>query len=73
MQFILGSGSPRRLELLAQMGVTPDAIRAPDIDETPLKAELPRPYCARMAREKAAAVRRARKMERKRLERDGGR
>jgi septum formation protein len=56
MQFILGSGSPRRLELLAQMGVTPDAIRAPDIDETPLKAELPRPYCARMAREKAAAV-----------------
>jgi len=56
MQFILGSGSPRRLELLAQMGVTPDAIRAPDIDETPIKAELPRPYCARMAREKAAAV-----------------
>ncbi len=56
MQFILGSGSPRRLELLAQIGVVPDAIRAPDIDETPQKAELPRPYCARMAREKAAAV-----------------
>ena len=56
MQFILGSGSPRRLELLAQIGVTPDAIRAPDIDETPYKAELPRPYCARMAREKVAAV-----------------
>tara|TARA_R110002049_G_scaffold137350_2_gene297343 strand:+ start:23199 stop:23777 length:579 start_codon:yes stop_codon:yes gene_type:complete len=56
MQFILGSGSPRRLELLAQIGVVPDAIRAPDIDETPLKAELPRPYCARMAREKVAAV-----------------
>jgi len=41
---------------LAQIGITPDAIRAPDIDETPLKAELPRPYCARMAREKAAAL-----------------
>ena len=54
--FILGSGSPRRKELLAQIGVLPDAISAPDIDETPLKAELPRPYCARMAREKVAAV-----------------
>ena len=54
--FILGSGSPRRKELLAQIGVLPDEIRAPDIDETPLKAELPRPYCARMAREKVAAV-----------------
>ena len=56
MQFILGSGSSRRLELLAQIGVVPDAIRAPDIDETPHKVELPRPYCARMAREKVAAV-----------------
>ena len=56
MTFILGSGSPRRLELLAQIGVVPDAVRAPDIDETPLKGELPRPYCARMAREKVAAV-----------------
>jgi len=54
--FILGSGSPRRLDLLAQIGVTPDAIRAPDIDETPNKGELPRPYCVRMAREKVAAV-----------------
>jgi septum formation protein len=56
MKFILGSGSPRRKELLAQIGVVPDAIRAPDIDETPDKGELPRPYCARMAREKAEAV-----------------
>ena len=56
MPFILGSGSPRRLELLAQIGVVPDHIRAPDIDETPDRAELPRPYCARMAREKVAAV-----------------
>jgi septum formation protein len=53
MRLILGSGSPRRLELLAQLGLTPDAIRAPDIDETPAKGELPRPYCVRMAREKA--------------------
>lgn len=56
MSFILGSGSPRRRELLAQIGVVADDIRAPDIDETPLKNELPRPYCARMAREKVAAV-----------------
>lgn len=53
---ILGSGSPRRKELLAQIGVVADAIRPPDIDETPQHAELPRPYCARMAREKAGAV-----------------
>lgn len=56
MRLILGSASPRRRELLAQIGFTPDAILAPDIDETPRKGELPRPYCARMAREKAAAV-----------------
>ncbi|WP_147114872.1 nucleoside triphosphate pyrophosphatase [Tateyamaria sp. syn59] len=54
--FILGSGSPRRLELLAQFGIVPDDVRPPDIDETPSKGELPRPYCARMAREKVAAV-----------------
>lgn len=56
MKLILGSGSPRRKELLAQIGVVADAIRPPDIDETPQKAELPRPYCAHMAREKAEAV-----------------
>lgn len=56
MKLILGSGSPRRLELLAQIGLTPDEIRAPDIDETPRKAEQPRPYCIRMAREKVNAV-----------------
>ncbi|MEZ5716560.1 MAG: Maf family protein [Paracoccaceae bacterium] len=56
MKLILGSGSPRRLELLAQLGLAPDDIRPPEIDETPLKGELPRPYCARMATEKAAAV-----------------
>lgn len=57
MKFILGSGSPRRQELLAQIGVLADAIRPPDIDETPLKGELPRPYCVRMALEKVQAVR----------------
>jgi septum formation protein len=55
-RLVLGSASPRRRELLAQLGLIPDDIRAPDIDETPLKGELPRPYCERMAREKAAAV-----------------
>ncbi len=56
MAFILGSGSPRRLDLLAQLGVQPDAIRAPDIDETPLKGELPVPYCNRITRAKVQAV-----------------
>lgn len=55
-RLILGSASPRRRELLAQLGVVPDAFAPADIDETPLKAELPRPYCIRMAREKAFAV-----------------
>jgi len=56
MRLILGSGSPRRLELLAQIGIVPDDIRAPDIDENPQKSELPRPYCARMAHQKVLAV-----------------
>lgn len=56
MRLILGSGSPRRSELLAQLGIVADDIRPPEIDETPAKAELPRPYCIRMAREKAWAV-----------------
>ena len=56
MRFILGSGSPRRLELLGQIGVVPDAVRAPDINEDPAKAELPRPYCARITAAKVAAV-----------------
>jgi septum formation protein len=59
MKLILGSGSPRRRELLAQLGLMPDEVRAPEIDETPGPDELPRPYCQRLAREKAAAVARA--------------
>jgi septum formation protein len=56
LRLILGSASPRRRELLAQLGIMPDAILPPDIDEDPQKGELPRPYCARIAREKVAAV-----------------
>jgi len=56
MALILGSASPRRQELLGVVGVTPDAIRPPDIDEDPGKGELPRPYVERIAREKAQAV-----------------
>lgn len=56
MRLILASASPRRRDLLAQIGVAPDAIVPADIDESPRKAELPRPYAARMAAEKAAVV-----------------
>lgn len=56
MRLILGSGSPRRLELLAQIGVVPDAVLPPDINEDPTRDELPRPYCVRLAREKVLAV-----------------
>lgn len=55
-QLILGSGSPRRLELLAQIGVVPDAVTPPDIDEDVRRAELPRDYVKRIAAEKVAAV-----------------
>lgn len=56
MKLVLGSGSPRRRELLAQLGVVPSDIRPPDIDEDPRRGELPRPYCVRLAREKAEAI-----------------
>ncbi len=55
-RLVLGSGSPRRLELLTQIGVIPFDVRPPSIDETPEPGESPRPYCARMARQKAEAV-----------------
>ena len=55
-RLILASASPRRLELLAQVGVTPDDVRPADIDETPMVKELPRQAAARLAREKACAV-----------------
>ena len=56
---VLASTSPRRLELLARIGVVPDRLAAPDIDETPLKGEMPRAYVARLALAKAQAVERA--------------
>jgi septum formation protein len=53
---VLASSSPRRLALLAQIGIVPAAVVAPDIDETPARAEPPRLYAQRMARTKASAV-----------------
>jgi len=53
---VLASASPRRLELLAQLGLTPDQVIAPDVDETPRRGELPRVYARRIARAKALAV-----------------
>ncbi len=53
--FILGSASPRRQELLAQIGIVADRIVPADIDETPHKGEVPRDYALRMALQKAEA------------------
>lgn len=55
-RLVLGSSSPRRLRLLAQIGLEPDLVEAPDIDETPAKGEKPHAYAIRMAREKAEAL-----------------
>jgi septum formation protein len=54
--FVLGSSSPRRKDLLQQIGYTPDLIVGADIDETPQPQETPRAYCVRMAVEKNAAL-----------------
>jgi septum formation protein len=53
---VLASASPRRLDLLAQIGVVPIRVAPADIDETPRRHELPRPYVLRMANGKAAAT-----------------
>jgi septum formation protein len=53
---VLASASPRRLALLAQIGVTPARVVSPDIDETPLRGEAPRAYVERIAAAKARAV-----------------
>ena len=55
-KLILASASPRRRDLLAQIGLEPDAIAAADIDETPLKTEAPRDLALRLAISKARAV-----------------
>lgn len=53
---VLASASPRRLDLLRQVGVEPAAIDPADIDETPQVGEVPRAYALRMARAKLAIV-----------------
>ena len=55
-QLILASASPRRRELLAQVGITPDQIEPAEIDEAPGKDELPGPLARRLAEVKAASV-----------------
>lgn len=55
-RLVLASASPRRMDLLRQVGVTPDAVVAAEIDETPLKTETPRQTALRLALAKAAKV-----------------
>jgi len=55
-RLVLASASPRRLDLLRQIGLTPDEIVAAEIDETPLKTETPRQTALRLAAAKAAKV-----------------
>ena len=54
-KLVLASGSPRRLGLLNQAGIEPDALMPAEVDEIPLKGELPRAVATRLAREKAEA------------------
>jgi septum formation protein len=56
VRLVLASASPRRLDLLARIGVTPDAVAPADIDESVPRGELPREHALRLAREKAEAV-----------------
>src|ERR1700758_2710527 len=55
-KLVLASGSPRRVSLVNQAGIEPDALRPTNIDETPLKGELPRACANRLARAKAEAA-----------------
>lgn len=55
-KLVLASGSPRRLALLNQAGIQPDALRPADVDETPKRGELPRACANRLARAKAEAA-----------------
>jgi len=52
-KLVLASGSPRRLALLNQAGIEPDSLQPAEVDEIPLKGELPRALANRLAREKA--------------------
>jgi septum formation protein len=56
LSLVLASGSPRRLDLLKQIGITPSAVDAPHIDESALPRELPAAYAKRIATEKLLAV-----------------
>jgi len=56
LPLVLASASPRRLDLLARLGITPARVIATDIDETPLKAEVPRAMAARLSLAKAEAA-----------------
>jgi septum formation protein len=56
MRLILASASPRRLDLLARIGVVPDAVAPADVDESVPRGELPRDHALRLAVEKARAV-----------------
>ena len=56
-RLVLASASPRRLTLLAQVGVTPDALRPATLDETAKRGEMPRLLVSRLARSKAEAAR----------------
>lgn len=55
-RLVLASASPRRLQLLQQIGIEPDALKPADLDETPHKNEAPRALALRLAEEKARAV-----------------
>jgi septum formation protein len=55
-RLVLASASPRRLDLLARIGVAADEIDPADIDESPLKDEIPRLHVQRLAAAKAAVV-----------------
>src|SRR5438445_11925382 len=55
-KLVLASGSPRRVALINQAGVEPDALRPADLDETPKRGELPRACANRLARAKAEAA-----------------
>jgi septum formation protein len=55
-RLVLASASPRRLELLAQVGITPDDVRPADIDESPLAREMPRQHASRLALGKARKI-----------------
>jgi septum formation protein len=55
-KLVLASGSPRRVTLINQAGIEPDALRPADIDETPKRGELPRACANRLARAKAEAA-----------------